>query len=305
MAGRSGYDDRDNRDYGGGRRGGGGGGGGRKPLPTEPPFTAYIGNLPYGFVQGDVNKIFPSLSVKNVRLVMDKETDRFKGFCYVEFETLQDLEQAIGMNGSIEVEGHIVKIDVAEGKRNDRAGGFDRGRGGRGRGGGGGGGGGRFGNDDFDRRGPPRGNFNDRDRGGYRGNYGNFTGTTTRFLDSVQRMDLSEVAVQEEEPEQEEVAVVVVVNGVVTGDEGTQVAGTAAADHARKGEASPKIFPILHRVNTSGRPKLRLLPRTVKDPVNALAQSSQNASIFGGAKPREENIASEIIVNYDFTLRRM
>lgn len=58
------------------------------------------------------------------------------------------------------------------GKRNDRAGGFDRGgRGGRGRGGGG-----RFGNEEFERRGPPRGNFNDRDRGGYRGNYGNFTG---------------------------------------------------------------------------------------------------------------------------------
>lgn len=46
---------------------------------------------------------------------MDKETDRFKGFCYVEFDTLQDLEHAISMNGSVEVEGHIVKIDVAEG----------------------------------------------------------------------------------------------------------------------------------------------------------------------------------------------
>lgn len=46
---------------------------------------------------------------------MDKETDRFKGFCYVEFETLQDLEAAISMNGEVEVEQHIVKIDVAEG----------------------------------------------------------------------------------------------------------------------------------------------------------------------------------------------
>lgn len=47
---------------------------------------------------------------------MDKESDRFKGFGYVEFETLQDLEQAIALNGSVEVEGNMVKIDVAEGK---------------------------------------------------------------------------------------------------------------------------------------------------------------------------------------------
>ncbi|XP_018562765.1 eukaryotic translation initiation factor 4H [Anoplophora glabripennis] len=260
MAGRSGYDDRDNRDYGGGRRGGGGGG--RKPLPTEPPFTAYIGNLPYGFVQGDVNKIFTNLSVKNVRLVMDKETDRFKGFCYVEFETLQDLEQAISMNGSVEVESHIVKIDVAEGKRNERAGGFDRGgRGGRGRGGGG-----RFGNDDFERRGPPRGNFNDRERGGYRGNYGNFTD------EGPQRGGGGEWGANRGR-----------------GNPGGGFGGGRPRQERRSfSEDLPNPAP-----DTSGRPKLKLLPRTVKDPVNALAESSQNASIFGGAKPREENIASE------------
>ena len=36
------------------------------------------------------------------------------------------------------------------------------------------------------------------------------------------------------------------------------------------------------------RPKLKLLPRTVKDPVNALASTMQQQTIFGGAKPREE-----------------
>lgn len=105
------------RDYGGGRRGGPGGGpGGRKPLPTEPPYTAYIGNLPNGIVQGDVDKMFENLHIKNSRLVKDKETDKFKGFGYVEFDTLKDLETAISWNGEIEIEGCIVKIDVAEGK---------------------------------------------------------------------------------------------------------------------------------------------------------------------------------------------
>lgn len=66
-------------------------------------------------MQGDVNRIFKDLAVKNVRLVMDKETDRFKGFCYVEFHTSEDLESAIQMNGMVEVDRQLIKIDVAEG----------------------------------------------------------------------------------------------------------------------------------------------------------------------------------------------
>ncbi|XP_043262704.1 eukaryotic translation initiation factor 4H-like isoform X2 [Colletes gigas] len=127
MASRGGYED--SRDYGGGYRSSG-----RKPLPTEPPFTAYVGNLPNGVVQGDVDKIFDKLNVKGIRLVKDKETDRFKGFCYVEFEDLANLEAALEMDGAVEVDKSLIKIDVAEGKRNDRGSGFDR----RGRGGGGG-----------------------------------------------------------------------------------------------------------------------------------------------------------------------
>lgn len=90
--------------------------GGKKPFPTEPPFTAYIGNLPTGVVQGDINNIFPKLMVKNVRLVKDKETDRFKGFCYVEFETAKDLQEAVALDGCVAVEDQTIKIDVAEGQ---------------------------------------------------------------------------------------------------------------------------------------------------------------------------------------------
>lgn len=272
MAGRSAYDDRDNRDFGGGGRRGG-----RKPLPTEPPFTAYVGNLPTGVVQGDVNRIFEGMNVKNIRLVMDKETDRFKGFCYVEFDTLADLEAAINLNGEIEVEGNIVKVDVAEGKKNDRGGGFDRGgRGGnRGRSGGFRGGDrpphGGFNDGDFDRRGgPPRGpgGFQDGGRGGNRGNYGNFTAEEGGW------------------------------GGPKGGPRGgpggpggnftsaPRRGGGAGGGPDRKFEDLPPATP-----DTSGRPRLKLLPRTVKDPVNSVAASERNAAIFGGAKPREENLA--------------
>lgn len=39
------------------------------------------------------------------------------------------------------------------------------------------------------------------------------------------------------------------------------------------------------------RPKLKLAPRTVKEPINALAETRQAASIFGNARPREEKLA--------------
>ncbi|KRT81095.1 RNA binding protein, partial [Oryctes borbonicus] len=175
MAGRGGYDDRDNRDYGGGARRGT-----RKPFPTEPPYTAFVGNLPNGTIQQDVCDIFAGMKVRGVRLVYDKETDEFKGFCYVEFDTLKDLESAVALDNKVAVDTRLVKIDVADGKRNERGGGFDRGRGRGGFRGGRSGDGGHknYGGEEFEgRRGPGggRGGYGgNRDRGGHRGNYGNF-----------------------------------------------------------------------------------------------------------------------------------
>jgi len=51
------------------------------------------------------------------------------------------------------------------------------------------------------------------------------------------------------------------------------------------------LFFFIFSEEAAARPKLKLLPRTVKDPVNALADGMQQSKIFGNAKPREENLS--------------
>lgn len=55
-------------------------------------------------------------------MVKDRETDQFRGYCYVEFETQDDLIEVLKLDGRIQLEESLaaLRIDVAEQKKSDR-----------------------------------------------------------------------------------------------------------------------------------------------------------------------------------------
>jgi cold-inducible RNA-binding protein len=103
----------------------------------------YVGNLAYSVTEADLREVFAEAgTVADVKVVLDRESGRPRGFAFVEMST--DAEAATAMqnlNGR-DIQGRAISVSEAR----ERASGGGGGGGGRGPGGGGGrgfGGGGR------------------------------------------------------------------------------------------------------------------------------------------------------------------
>lgn len=285
--GRGGYNNHNNTDRGQHNGGGHHQGGGRnynnnnnshhkndfqKKQDEEPRFVAFVGNLPVDIIQGDIDIIFKNFNIKQVRMVRDRETDKFRGYCYVEFDTAESLNQALGLNGA-KVNDHYIKVDVAANNRNKNKEGGNQGVNNQynnnnrqnnynksPQDGQQGGGGHRGGYNNYNKNNqstsPNQGGYQNgyNNRGGHnnRGGYQNRGGYNNRYNSE----------------------------GGEAGNQGRYV---------RRHEASESSQPeeIVPHVAAEGRPKLNLLPRTKKsEDTDGAAQAS---SIFGSGKPRDIN----------------
>ncbi|OJJ37562.1 hypothetical protein ASPWEDRAFT_738712 [Aspergillus wentii DTO 134E9] len=83
------------------------------PLPTQPPYTAHIGNMAFDATAADVSDLFAECGVTNVRVVEDKLTGSPKGFGYVEFETVDGLKKALDLSGAT-LQGRAIRVSIAE-----------------------------------------------------------------------------------------------------------------------------------------------------------------------------------------------
>ncbi|WP_345948252.1 MULTISPECIES: RNA-binding protein [unclassified Mucilaginibacter] len=111
-------------------------------------MNIFVGSLPYRLEEADLKELFEAYGeVNSVKLIIDRETGRSKGFGFVEMPDDEAAQKAIsGLNGA-EVSGRSIAVSQAEERKpsGDRRGGGGFGGGNRGGGGGYGGGGNRGG----------------------------------------------------------------------------------------------------------------------------------------------------------------
>lgn len=83
-------------------------------VPHNPPFQAYISNLPYDLTDNDVYDFFDGMEIASLRLPTrdDGEPGRLRGYGYVEFVKRQDLIDALSITEPI-IHGRRIRIDLS------------------------------------------------------------------------------------------------------------------------------------------------------------------------------------------------
>lgn len=67
-------------------------------IPNNPPYMAYLSNLPYDVSDGEIEDFFSHLRISNMRIPKDDrlgEVPRLRGFGYIEFEDRDSLLGAL------------------------------------------------------------------------------------------------------------------------------------------------------------------------------------------------------------------
>lgn len=102
----------------------------------------YVGNLPYGVSDSDLQKVFEAHGrVESAQVITDRDTGRSKGFGFVEMGTDQEAQAAIQALNGQDFNGRALTVNEARPREERGGGGGGGGRSGGGGGYGGGGGG--------------------------------------------------------------------------------------------------------------------------------------------------------------------
>ena len=86
-------------------------------LREEYMRKLYVGNLPYSSTEEDLIQMFDHYgNVDNVRIIRERDSNRSKGFAFVEMEDPDAAQKAIdGLDGS-DLDGRAVRVSLAREK---------------------------------------------------------------------------------------------------------------------------------------------------------------------------------------------
>ena len=91
----------------------------------------YVGNLSFNATEDSVRELFSEFGkVESVAMINDRDTGRFRGFCFVEMETSAANAAIKALDGQ-EVDGRDLKVNEAKPREERSGGGGNRGGGGR------------------------------------------------------------------------------------------------------------------------------------------------------------------------------
>ena len=87
-------------------------------------MNIYVGNLPYTVRDNDLLEMFQAYgNVSSAKVVMDRETDRSKGFGFVEMSSDDEGTTAINKLNGHEINGRALRVNEARPREDRRPGG--------------------------------------------------------------------------------------------------------------------------------------------------------------------------------------
>lgn len=81
-------------------------------------MTLYVGNLPFNLKEDQIESMFGQYgSVLSVKIIMDRDTGRSKGFGFVEMGSDEEGNEAINHLNGAEFAGRKIRVNEANDRR--------------------------------------------------------------------------------------------------------------------------------------------------------------------------------------------
>src|SRR3954454_15829559 len=86
-------------------------------------MNLYVSNLSFQITEESLNKIFSKYgTVNSVKIILDRETQRSRGFAFVEMSSEAEGKEALSALNNKEVDGRMMNVSVARDKQDRSSG---------------------------------------------------------------------------------------------------------------------------------------------------------------------------------------